>query len=1149
VASVIALLALRRLAGRLATATHGPHPVGAAEGFLDAHRTVVVESLRAAVSRSCLALEAALREESVWEQLGAHLAREPRQTLLDQLAALRRGFERVASTVEEAPVPERLARALGNGRRADVLVGAAGPEVEEWYFGQLAAPELDPDALPSEIEPRLVSQLSQRLQEKGRNSIARLLELRNLLGEVWLVGLVDYFLCRALEADQRLRGQFVFVHVDRPEDLWDEELDALANLVEQQTARVAALLDEETLAPDGANGQPHNDEAIDRLFEQGHHCYLSADYQRAVELFSAALRLDPDHAALLAYRGDAYRLICDHDRAIIDYTAALKLNPNTPAVLVQRASAYRQKGDLAAVIADCTTAIDQDDEQASAYTTRADAYVDMAAFDEAIADYTRAIELHPYTPWPFFGRGKAYFQQAAYSEAIEDFGRVLALNPHHVLAQLQRGDACRYKGLLPQAIMDYSEVLRQHPRNTVAYASRGKAYEEQGDFDRALADYTQALRNDRKNVNLYCARGALYRRKDDLDLAQADLDEAIRGTTQNGEAHYNRGLVFMARGLYEEARAEFDDAVHISPGMVPAYLARALVQDRLGRYTDAIQDCGRALKVDSASAPAFVIRGIIASHAGLYPQAITDLTQAIELDPQFHLSLQERGMAHMLAGDLKRAAADATRLIAWNPNIAMAFAIRGMVRQQQGEHTQAVANFARALALDSQCLLVGLHQNLADAGRRETMRVLADYIEGVRPVLPDPTVVEFPTTALQRAEPTQVTEEQDEAVGIPVPDELPMAVVPASEPTGDQTAVSVDESAAAATTRTGTETIDHIPIPPALTEKAAAPRGSGTSAPRRARPKRQPSPQGPVLVGRAEEDLPVAKEPDAPAEEDTVFFEVDPAAAEAVTEVHISEEPTEVLATPEPTEAEAGKQNGTIPEVELLQCPACGIHTALAEPLPDGRRRCPNCMAAFVPGSAAMPYSLGGSSGNMPSLPTAPRPAVARPKKKRKDDDDDDYGDGVRMTRKQKIIIGTCGAAVLLILIYFCFPSWAWIQSAMASVPPPPEPVSVTPDELIDAFTRDTKKASQQYGGALRVRGEVATVLDNGKRLRFKTKVTNRAVDAYLGTAASDVQPKQTVTVIGEIEGWNKGALQMLDCRIAPSDGGSAGQAGVAAKK
>jgi tetratricopeptide (TPR) repeat protein len=1143
VGSVIAVLALRRLASRLVNSAQlpdAPSTLLGTGGFLDAHRTVVAEGLRTAVGRACIALEIALRDEVLWSQLAAHLSRELRQILLDQVQALRRSFERAVGAGEEPPQPERLARALRNGRRAGVLGGeAAGDEGE--CFERLASPDLALDALHSEVEPRVAGSLAQRLQEKGRNSVARLLELRTFLGEVWLVGLVDYFLCRALEADARLGGQFVFVHVDRPEDLWEDDLDALAALIEHQTPRIEALLDQDESAAEG-NGKPLDDDAIERLFQEGHACYLSADYQRAITLFTAALRLDPAHAALLAYRGDAYRLLCEYERAIADYSAALELNPNSPAVLVQRATAHRLLGDLQAVIADCTAAIALDAQHATAYTTRGDARLEMAAFAQAIADYSSAIDLNPSSPWPFFGRGKAHLHQVAYSEAIEDFGHVLALNPHHVLAQLYRGDACRHKGLLAQAIMDYSEVLRHHPRNALAYANRGKAYELQGDLDRAIADYTQALKHDRNNANLYCSRGTLYRRKCEFQPAKDDLDEAIRKADDNAEALYNRGLVLLARGLYEEARADFDDAVHVSPGMLPAFLARALVQDRLGRYTDAIQDCGRALKIDATSAPAHVIRGTIASHAGLYAQAITDLTQAYELDAQFLFSLQERGMAHMLAGDLTRAAKDATRLIGLNPNLAMPFAIRGMVRQMQGEHNQAVANFARALELDSHCLLAGLHQNLADAGRRETIRVLANYIEGVRPVLPEFAPVEKTRSKQESAAPLDQPPE-----GTLPQDDAPGSAVDAAETTDDLA-------------RIGRQTVDHIPVPSLPGEADAAGEAAGSDRPPASNRKRRKGTEtaAPEPASEAPETstTPAPPQDVAPDDDSTFFFELDAHAAAAVnnaeadTELMLADEPATAVASAERTEVTPAPEPPA-PEIEILVCPACGLHTALAQPLPDGRVQCPNCKAAFVRGESPR-SGVATLTGISPfhGAVTASQAAstLGRKKKQKADEDDDEYDDGKRLTRKQKVILGASSAAVLLLLIYFLFPSWAWIQSAFASVPPPPAPVRVSADELMTASLGDAK-SSARFEGILLVYGEVGKVLDKGKRLRFKSKLPARAVEATFSAAPDNLKENTTVTVRGEVDGWNKGVLLLVDCKLVPTEDTKVGEPAVSAKK
>jgi tetratricopeptide (TPR) repeat protein len=1173
-AELVQVLALRRLRRRLvgAAAAGGPdRDVAAGRRFLDDRRPSVIEALRLGTRRACLALEVALRGEALWERVAAELPREPRDLLQAQARGLRGAVTRAGLAGEDPQEADRTARALQEARRTGGMGSEGGAEPGE-LFARAASPDLAACAPDGDVEPRAASVLVERLRQAGREELAHLLGLCSRYGELFLVGLVDAFVCRALQADPRAGADFVFVHVERPEDLWDGDLGALARIVEQQTSRVEALLDHELTAEAQAAATGTDAAAVERLFHQGLDCYLAADYQRAIAFFTAALRLNPDGAPLYAYRGDAYRLLCEYDLAIADYSQALDLNPATAPVLVQRAIAHRLKGDPPRCVADCDAAVALDPRQATAYSTRGEARLELGQLDEAVADFDTAVGLQPHNPTAYHGRGQAHLRRGALEEAVADFGRVLELNPHHVLARLYRGDACRRKGDLAQAILDYGEVLRLHPRNAIAHASRGQAYEQAGDFDRAVSDYSKALALDPKSGAVHCRRGAVLRRKGDLDRALTDLDSAIRLGSDDGIALYNRGMIFLARGLPDEARADFGDALDLNPALAGAHLGRALACDRLGRYPEGIQDCGRALKLQPMSPAAHLIRAVLASHAGLYPQAIQDLTSALKLDPTFPPAYHERGMAYLLHGDHDRAAADFTRLLELDPNVALAYAARGVVRQIQGQHAQAVADFDRALQLDPQSILAGYHQYLAEGARSRTTQLLADYIEGIRPRIAPPVPVvslvpdvpvkddgagpEAPTSPRRPAPPGrkratagETARRESATAARATPADAAAAAetsdyIPAPR-TGKGTAKSAGRPRNALA---AAETSDYIPAPRtgkgAVAKKAALPNGS-TSPPRR------PSKPLPEDAAAAEtiddieviEDAPAPEAADDPGMEDSVeIFLVDeeepaPKAADgAQTKKGFGiEDSAAILLLDEGGKDEVATARHVIAPAQVPSaaapkslsppaaalpgpCPTCRAVALPAERLPDGRVRCGKCNALFLPAPVAPPVA---PAPRQPMLPPAPAagPAPAKKSRKRPAVDDDDEP---RLTTMQKVILGVGAAAAVFFVVYFSAGVFDYFRgSAFAG----PTGVRVSAENLLREFAKNPKTVSKKYqhlDEPLCISGTVAEVLD--KKIRFQESEGSMGLEVSFTTEGDmrGVQKDQKVTVEGKCMGIQK---------------------------
>jgi tetratricopeptide (TPR) repeat protein len=76
------------------------------------------------------------------------------------------------------------------------------------------------------------------------------------------------------------------------------------------------------------------------------------DYDRAIEDYGEAIRLNPNNAGAFNNRGFAYANKQDYDRAIEDYGQAIQLNPNNSGAFFNRGRAYANKQDYDRAIED-----------------------------------------------------------------------------------------------------------------------------------------------------------------------------------------------------------------------------------------------------------------------------------------------------------------------------------------------------------------------------------------------------------------------------------------------------------------------------------------------------------------------------------------------------------------------------------------------------------------------------------------------------------------------------------------------------------------------------------------------------------------------------------------------------------------------------
>jgi tetratricopeptide (TPR) repeat protein len=100
-----------------------------------------------------------------------------------------------------------------------------------------------------------------------------------------------------------------------------------------------------------------------------------------------------DLGAVYANRADRYRLLEQYDRAIEDFNRAFKLNSNDPIPFMNRAEVWRLKGEHDKAIADTTRAIELDPALNSPWTIRGLVYEQIGAIAKAREDFNHALEI------------------------------------------------------------------------------------------------------------------------------------------------------------------------------------------------------------------------------------------------------------------------------------------------------------------------------------------------------------------------------------------------------------------------------------------------------------------------------------------------------------------------------------------------------------------------------------------------------------------------------------------------------------------------------------------------------------------------------------------------------------------------------------
>jgi len=152
------------------------------------------------------------------------------------------------------------------------------------------------------------------------------------------------------------------------------------------------------------------------LYDQAVSASAAREFERALELYDQAIKLNPSHAEAYYKRGNILKDLGRLHAAIASYDQAILLTPNYAHAYCNRGVIQQSLGLKSEALSSYNLAIAHDPSDAMAYYNRALLLQDCSRWDEALQSYDQAIAADP------------AFADAQYNRAVAllsggDFGR------------------------------------------------------------------------------------------------------------------------------------------------------------------------------------------------------------------------------------------------------------------------------------------------------------------------------------------------------------------------------------------------------------------------------------------------------------------------------------------------------------------------------------------------------------------------------------------------------------------------------------------------------------------------------------------------------------------------------------------------------
>lgn len=303
----------------------------------------------------------------------------------------------------------------------------------------------------------------------------------------------------------------------------------------------------------------------------------------ALVKLNAAVKENPEDAALFAERAAAYWEIQGYDEAIADMERAVGYNPDEPMYYHRLADYYLDYFRSRKALKTMETAGLKFPDRIPTLLKLSEFYLILKDYGAADRTLDRIAKLNPLDSEMFFMRGRIQEDQGNYAEAVNFYQFATENNSDFVEAYVKLGDLTAPSD--PQtALKYYNNAVRIDPKDTEVLLL--KAYHLSNglnDLPAAQKVYREIHKLDPQNKTAFHNSGLLYLDQDSLQRAYEQFTFAIKASPIAVESYYYRGVTSEMRGDVSSARDDYAQVAKMNPGFTKGKEALQRVTDQVAQ--------------------------------------------------------------------------------------------------------------------------------------------------------------------------------------------------------------------------------------------------------------------------------------------------------------------------------------------------------------------------------------------------------------------------------------------------------------------------------------------------------------------------------------------------------------------------------------
>jgi len=329
----------------------------------------------------------------------------------------------------------------------------------------------------------------------------------------------------------------------------------------------------------------------DRYFEED-------DFEKAVEIYKAAIKASPDNVDLLLKSAICYREMEIYEKAIELLNKAQKVSDNDYRIYLEWGGCAKDQGDYARAKTMFKKVQELAPDNAEGYFEYGRVCQKQDMLAEAKENINRAIEIDSGRQNYFVVLAKLYRKEGRHEKAVDMYHKAIKINPQVHWLIKDFAIYCRDIGKVSELERIYQQTMTQKPHLLWIYYSLGNYYERKGCVKDAENVYKKLIKLNPDNAEGYRILGDLYLTRKEFIKAEMMYGEAKNVIPDNGDLNIGLGALYRETQRYTAAERAFNKAIDMGADEAQVYIELGELYSQQGKLEKAEEMYCKAIKTN-----------------------------------------------------------------------------------------------------------------------------------------------------------------------------------------------------------------------------------------------------------------------------------------------------------------------------------------------------------------------------------------------------------------------------------------------------------------------------------------------------------------------------------------------------------------------